>query len=307
MACLSPVTTSAGTFRCRHCLPCRRIKADELVNRALIESLAHDAVGVVCLTYSRPPPGGSLRPDHLREWKDDLQHAFAYHCSRDPVLGRLPPAERVTRSRLRIFANGEYSPSGRPHHHALIFGADVHTVRNGRSLLDLGSATWGRGMVHFGSGFTPAAASYCCGYIVKGHTRPGLDVLGDRHPEFSRSPQRPGLGVPGLVKLLPLLVGDRAAGSIFDDGGDLPPTVHLSGRNRHVGRFLLDKLRAELLGSPDRVRAFHESRALAGVRGLAEVEERMLDSLVGSPPLVSAVQSRRFGRAGKNYSRKSCC
>lgn len=308
MSCLNPLTVGSGTVWCRHCLPCRRVKAAGLVNRILIESLAHEAITVVCLTHATMPLGGSLDPLHLRKWMHDLRHAYTWACSRDSALGRLPPAERSRLSALRFFSNGEYSPSGRPHHHSLIYGADIRTVRNGRLFTDLVSSAWGHGMVHFGSGFTPAAASYAAGYVVKGHTKPGLDVLGDRYPEFSRSPQRPGLGVPGLAFLLRLLIGDRHAASIFEGGGDLPPTVHLAGRDRHVGQFLLDKLRAELLGSPDRVRAFHESRALAGVRGLDEVEERMLSSLVEdplcSPALVSPAYSRRVGSAGKSYSRK---
>lgn len=272
MACLKPVPMRGRWGPCSRCEACRRSRAAVAALRLEVEAFGHDAATMLTLTYARNPV--TLVPGDALVFRKRFRRLFEYHCLQDRELRGLPAAELARRSRLRFFTVGEYSPRGRPHLHVACFGADRSTVVNGRSLHELVQAAWGLGRTHPGRMWSPAVAGYLSGYIVKGFNVRGLDVLGDRVPEFSRWPQRPGLGVPGLHRLLPLLIGDRDGRAFVAAHGDVPSIVRLGDRDRVLGRFLLDRLRAFVGLSADEVRALKERVKLAES---GELLERALD------------------------------
>lgn len=219
------------------------------VSRLLIEGLAHERIDVCTLTYANEhlPEGGSLCAADMVGWRKRLR----FRCE---ALGR-----------LRFFVVGEYGGRfGRPHYHVVIFGADRRSFVNGQSFTSLVHASWARGSVDWSGGWCPAAAAYCCSYIVKGHNVAGHDALGGRVAEFALWPRAPGLGAPGLPVLLPELLGERDARSVVDADGELPFIADVSGRSGPVGSYLMGKMLRDFAGLSDgEVKALNERRMRA--------------------------------------------
>lgn len=268
LRCVKPVPFQGRTAPCSRCEPCRRLRAFFTISRLLVEGLAHEAIALVTLTYARKnlPPGGTLVPGHVREWARRLRRRFDHHS------GKV----------LRFFIVGEYGGKfGRPHYHVIVFGADLSTTVNGEKFLSVVRDCWGLGMVHIGDDWSDQAAGYVSGYVVKGHNVRGLDLLRGRHPEFSRWPQRPGLGVPGLAKL-PLILND----------GDVVPQFTHAGRSRPLGAFLLDKARLAAGLSPADIRALKDRAREAGrVEARSLYPDRLADLTGGDVASIDAALS----------------
>lgn len=218
---MKPVPYKGRSVACKRCEPCRRTRAFFLATRLLVEGLAHQSISMVTLTYApkHRPEGETLVPAHPREFQRRLRRRFDHHESKS----------------LRFFTVGEYGTKGRlrhPHYHLITFGADIGTTIDGASFASVVQSCWGLGDVHIGSDWSAKTAGYLAGYVVKGHNIKGLDLLRGRHPEFSRFPQRPGLGVPGLPFLNPELVD-----------GDVSHFVQVGNDHRLLGPYLIDKAR----------------------------------------------------------------
>lgn len=228
MACAKPIPYQGRTAPCSRCEPCRRTRAFITVSRLLVEGLAHSAISFLTLTYAKLPPGGSLVPDDAVRWAKRFRRALEY---------RNGPT-------VRLFVIGEYGGQfGRPHLHVVCYGANLATTIGQRSFADIVRDTWGHGDTYIGDDWSQETAGYVSGYIVKGHNVRGLDVLEGRHPEFSRWPTRPGLGVPGLRFLFPSILDGRDPRAVVQSEGDLPFMFDLHGRTRPLGSFLMSKAR----------------------------------------------------------------
>lgn len=284
MACSSPVLMRGRYAPCSRCEACRKARAFVAVSRLLIEAFAHERVDVCTLTYrdEQLPDGGSVSPSDVVGFRKRLRERFAHHCACDPGWKAGP--------RLRFFIVGEYGGRfGRPHCHAIIFGADRRCFVNGVAFTSLVHDAWGKGHVDWAGGWCAAAAGYCAGYIVKGHTVAGLDVLGGRHPEFALWPRAPGLGVPGLSVLLPMLIGERDARQVVDQAGELPFMAEIADRSRPIGGYLAGRLLRDFAGcSDEEVSALKERRMRAKSSALRDawLDEVLNQAVAGNPAFV---------------------
>jgi hypothetical protein len=268
VSCLKPVPFNGRYAPCSRCEPCRRSRAFVTVSRLLVEGLAHSSISFLTLTYAprHLPAGGSLFPSHVVSWARRFRRTFDYHSS----------------ARLRLFVVGEYGSAGaRPHYHVVCFGADLSTVVGGRSFSDVVRSSWRLGDVYIGDDWSESTAGYVSAYVAKGHNVAGLDVLRGRHPEFSRWPTRPGLGVPGLRFLLPSVLDGRDPRAVVQSDGDLPFMFELHGRTRPLGSFLMSKARQAAGLSSSEVAAL-KARAVEAARleARASYPDRVAD-LVG--------------------------
>lgn len=133
---------------------------------------------------------------------------------------------------FRFFGCGEYGDRfGRPHYHALLFGAEVsRDVRlpGGAYESEVVADCWKMGK-HYADEVTPASAAYCAGYVAKkfgavgrGEERavwdPESGELVEWQRPFARMSNRPGLGVPFLEKY----GRDLLRGFAVRDGRKLP-------------------------------------------------------------------------------------
>lgn len=156
---------------CGHCPSCLLNKRKEWAIRCACESKYHINNCFVTLTYDDAHNPGTLV-------KKDLQ--------------RFIKAIRNLGYQVRYFACGEFSPRGRPHYHAILFGwmpEDMkysHTSNSGEKIFtsDILSKCWTKG-ISCVQMFTPAAAGYVAGYTNKKY----LDERG-----FLLMSRRPGIG-----------------------------------------------------------------------------------------------------------------
>lgn len=210
-----------------------------------MEGLAHRHVSMLTLTYATPnlPLDESLCPADLA--------GFLKRLRRNYERARRWSAHNAP-AHLRFFAVGEYGGKfGRPHYHLIALGADRSTFVNGEPFSRLVRRSWGLGSTHLGGGWNANTAAYVSGYVAKGFNVAGNSALQGRHPEFSRWPTRPGLGVPGLPLILPQLLAGRDPRELVAAEGDLPSILNLGDRPRVLGGFLMGKVRLLAGLSPD--------------------------------------------------------
>lgn len=182
------------TVPCGHCLGCRTDQARGWAVRMVHEGDVNPPAWMVTLTY-RPekiPENGTLAP-------------------RDPTLF----VKRLRGSlseRFSYYLAGEYGDlSGRPHYHAVLFGArfldrDRITDRNGAPVFrsDSLEAAWKLGLCEF-TGLNYAAARYVAAYVRKKvrqkdhpeayvRVNPLTGELVDIEREYGRMSRRPAIG-----------------------------------------------------------------------------------------------------------------
>lgn len=203
--------------------------------RQFLEGLSHDENCFVTLTYADEhlPPGGQLEPRDVQLWLKKLRKA----C--DPT-------------RLRYFCVGEYGDeSYRPHYHLSVFGVSGTTLVNcpsGPGYFEQAVAeTWAKGVVHVAE-FSELSAQYVAGYVVKKLTNDKDPRLGNKHPEFSRMSNRPGIGAAAMAIVAKSL--RDGAGTVGEDAllpeGDVPRQLKLGRRGVPLGRYLVRRLRKEV-------------------------------------------------------------
>lgn len=212
---------------CGMCFGCKADRAREWAIRSYHESQLHRGNSFITLTYapSKLPPHGTLDPKDLRLFFKRL---------------------RKRGYTFRYFACGEYGDERlRPHYHACMFG--YLPERNGiaaksasghiQFVNDELTQAWGLGRVTF-TEFHSDAARYTAHYtskklksFAKDEVDPetGLKPYERKEPtgeiiqlvpEFQRSSNKPGLGIPWLKKnwreVFP-------ADSVVMDGREYPP------------------------------------------------------------------------------------
>lgn len=231
MPCERPFSRAGLQLPCGKCMPCRLARRRLWVTRQRLEATSHGDNCFVTLTYRDDalPDGYQLHPPDLRDFLKRLR-------------------ERVKPIRFRFFAVGEYGDaSQRPHYHLSVFGLSGHTDKAGSRYRYWGFAreiqlAWALGQT-FTVPFSDLTARYVAGYTVKKMTSKDDYRLGNRHPEFARMSNRPGLGVPAIRKLAGTIMstgfGMQANGSLMD----VPTTLTVGSEKLHLGRFLTNKLR----------------------------------------------------------------
>lgn len=194
MACYHPryLRERDIAVKCGRCVGCRLEYSRQWAVRCMHEASLYDANAFVTLTYrdEELPLRGSLAPG-------DLQLFFKRF------------RRKIEPQRVRFFAAGEYGAvSGRPHYHACLFGFDfpdkyLWTVRNKHPVYrsPMLEKLWDVGNSEIGS-VTFESAAYVARYIMKKSydEEDYWDVdeetgeVFERHPEFVRMSNRPGIG-----------------------------------------------------------------------------------------------------------------
>jgi len=186
---------------CGQCIGCRLDKARSWAMRLHLEGFDHKESCFLTLTYDEEnvPYGETLVTEDLRRFIKRLRNHFS-------------PA------RIRYYAVGEYGDDkGRPHYHAILFGADFHdrvvwrdrgdySIDTSRRLTSI----WKHGLATVQSNSIEAAA-YVSRYAVKKITGdkakqhyealdPETGEILQRLPEFARMSRNPGIGSKWLEK-----------------------------------------------------------------------------------------------------------
>jgi hypothetical protein len=232
----------------------------------MLESLGHPVSSFVTLTYSEEaaPAGGSLSPDHWREFSKGIGY--------------------------RYFGVGEYGErTARPHYHVVLFGADPLTAER------LATERWPYGFVHVGDAFSLSVARYVAAYTVKKMTRADDDRLEGRVPEFARMSRRPAIGKPGLSFLLRWLATPVGV-EWMATHRDVPNVIKVGKGIYPVGRTLIAWMR-ELCDIPADDPLRRESReADFRLVNMDEVAKAMRErKRYANYDVLKARQSRRIG------------
>lgn len=164
---------------CGRCTGCAKDNARDWALRCHLEWQQHDHAVFATLTYRDETLPPTLEPRHLQLWLKRTRWALG------------------TARSIRFFASGEYGEkNGRPHYHALLFGAR-HTDR------DVLDNAWGLGHVNVQKVNT-ARINYIAGYTQKKWTdraQAAVEQLDEStgeifryQPPFIRMSRRPGIG-----------------------------------------------------------------------------------------------------------------
>ena len=215
MQCSYPRVFNGFLTPCRECMACRINKKRLWTHRIMLESYMHKENLFLTLTYAPEhlPQDGSVSPRALQLFLKRLR-------------------DLVKPTRFRFFAVGEYGDDTfRPHYHLALFGLGARDA-------ELIQKAWPYGFIAIGD-INTATSSYVAGYCTKKMTSATDPRLGDKHPEFTRMSNRPGIGVPALNVLLQYMSPDRMA-------GDVPRVLRHGDKYYPLGRLLRDKLRKAL-------------------------------------------------------------
>lgn len=177
---------------CSQCIGCRLERSRQWATRCIHEATLHDRSCFVTLTYDQEhlPLDGGLDLEHWPKFAKRLRKRFGP---------------------FRYFQAGEYGDqTGRPHHHALIFGLDFRhdlvELRGGDPDLYRSPSlekVWGMGACIIGN-LTFESAAYVARYIIKkatGYTAEFQYLRWNEHgdtwwvqPEFATMSRNPGIG-----------------------------------------------------------------------------------------------------------------
>lgn len=210
----------------------------------LLESYLHPWTAFCTLTYSDDhlPPNGSLVPEHAKAFLRRLQY-------------RLNPLK------FRYFIVGEYGEeTWRPHYHAILFNVQCdpsHYERVNNKRMYAGSKdiweAWSMG----GTQTYPASKEliqYTAGYVTKKLTKEEderlcrVDQYGEKvwlAPEFARMSRKPGIGF-AAVSAIARSLNDGVGAALVAGLGDAPNELRVGSSRFSLGRYLRDKIAAEL-------------------------------------------------------------
>ncbi len=222
------------SYPCGQCTPCRVNRQRKWLCRLLCESCLHPSTPLfVTLTYRESPKclvdgnlRETLRPDDVTNWIKRLRRRVSGTSSgltsANPEL-----------SAVRYYLCGEYgTKSGRPHYHAILFGAtDL--------ILPLLEKTWSHGFVTVRLA-DAVNMSYTLKYVLKGIGE-AEDETSPLVPQFSRMSLRPPLGT-GYAKniakaFMPLMARDNSP-AMEDFLGRLPPVLNIAGKTLPLDRTM---------------------------------------------------------------------
>lgn len=237
--------------RCGKCIPCQAARRDEWAFRMCMESKGHLSSIFVTLTYS---------PENLPSDLSVSKKSFQDFMKRY--------RKAISPRQVRFYACGEYgTDSGRPHYHAIIFGAPES---------DLGplNKAWGLGFVSVFP-FSLASARYVAKYVIKADQK----VIKGREKPFALMSRKPGLGRNFVDSSIAQLAHReeqflQTNGSLVYDGQFFP-----------IPRYIKDKFAEEgfpitLEQNPDEVRVVpqrtDDEKAAAAERVRARIRQSRL-------------------------------
>lgn len=235
MLCKETVKSKGTVHPCGQCLFCRINLRREWVARLLLEAACHHSNQFITLTYadSQLPtaviPGTPTVRSVARHPAVALQPGTLSKTDFTRFLKRL----RKVRP-FRYFAVGEYGEKlGRPHYHALLFGADFTDEEL--------ALAWKHGHVHQGD-VNSASIQYCVSYLIKYKEK--KDELLDlrREPEFGVMSRNPGIGSYALGEIRK---GIFASPPLKNGTFLIPDTFRLGGKDHPMPRFLRRQLEDE--------------------------------------------------------------
>lgn len=243
MPCRRPFSSGPQQFGCGQCMPCRLARRRLWVTRQRLEATAHGDSSFITLTYDNPhlPDGLQLQPSDLRDWLKRFRARIS------PLL-------------VRFYAVGEYGEkSDRPHYHLSVFGVSGATVQSGSRFVHYGfandvQATWKLGQI-FAAPFSDLTARYVAGYTTKKMTNKDDSRLMGRHPEFGRMSNRPGLGVPAILKLASTLTEGGLGFQMKGNLRDVPTVLSVGREKLYLGRYLTHQLRTAVGMSDEEIQA----------------------------------------------------
>lgn len=255
-------------FPCGHCLSCLVNARRVWTARLILEAQCHEHSFMSTLTYEVEPNGRTVHKEHLSR----TMHRVRYYARQEGYS-------------VRFFGCGEYGEqSGRPHYHVLVFGlppgAEQLVDRAWAvGFSDLSGAR--PGFVHHGN-FSPDAAAYVCGYVVKKLTRAesprAAAILAGRNPEFALMSRNPGIGKLGIQSFVDAL--ETKAGAYYlATHRDVPTQFAVGSRMFPLARLLRHHLREYFFGDHRRPR---EAADLVGKEAYAK---KVADVAAALPPL----------------------
>lgn len=206
----------------------------------MLESYLHDKSSFVTLTYDEDhiPDGETLVPKDTQDWLKRFRKAIEPH-------------------RIRYFLVGEYGEeTQRPHYHAALFNyppCDYRELTQGSSRergccvsCDTIRDTWGKGRI-FNGLLEPHSAQYIAGYVTKKMTGKDDPRLFGRHPEFTRSSKRPGIG----ADFMHFVASEFMKFNLENTQVDVPSTLRHGPKELPLGRYLQKRLR-KLVGKDEK-------------------------------------------------------
>lgn len=133
---------------CGTCIGCKKSQSQAWALRCILELQDHNAATFTTLTYSPEHEPRTLQKRHLQLFQKRLR-------------------KKSTRT-IRVFASGEYGEkNGRPHYHAILFGASA--VEDANKI----QVAWNMGNAYTIPA-TPATIGYTAGYCAKKYNRARL-------------------------------------------------------------------------------------------------------------------------------------
>jgi hypothetical protein len=239
--CTHPYTGGPVPVGCGKCLPCRINKRRTLSHRLMLESYVHDANLFVTLTYNDAHLPSNLHLDPLapRLWLKRVRRALAPR-------------------KVRAFTVGEYGEkTGRAHYHVALFNTKFEDIMVLEDKWSDPKTKKPIGTIHCGD-ITAASANYIAGYVTKKMTNRDNFHLQmpiprrNRHPEFARYPNNPGLG-GGAMKIVADAIFKSKTAWMDVVRNDVPHTLRHGSNELPLGSYLRQVLRNEL-GVPDEIR-----------------------------------------------------
>lgn len=260
MLCSNPVNIGGdiGLVGCGQCIACRINKRREWTHRILLEASLYKDNTFVTLSYDDPSIPRvdlyhtNLVPKHLQDWLKRFRKFIEPH-------------------KVRYYAAGEYGDdTERAHFHLALFnfpncfrgttyGGDFKRIYSDHppgktyccSICDAVYRTWGKGAVVLGS-LSESSAQYIAGYVMKKMTRPDdlrlvTHVGVNRHPEFTRMSNRPGIGHDAMHDVASVVLEF----DLVESQGDVPSALRHGKRLMPLGRYLRKKLRLLATGTEE--------------------------------------------------------
>lgn len=203
----------------------------------MLEATQYQNNAFVTLTYADDPV--SLEPGHLRAFMKALR-------------------KRLEPTRIRFYGVGEYGEKNdRPHFHVALFNHPP-CRRPGRRYGEceckacspirhawVNEKSQQRGFI-VNLPLEIGSARYIARYVVKKMTRTDDPRLGNRHPEFARMSNRPGIGHGVLDKIAATITRYN----LLTPQGDVPVTLRHGTTQMPLGRYLRQQLRIKLKLNP---------------------------------------------------------
>lgn len=229
-------------FPCGQCLPCRMNKRRVWSHRIMLEAAQYEENAFITLTYSDDalPPNGSLSPEHLSGWLKRFRKV-------------------LSPKKIRFYGVGEYGElEGRPHYHVMVFGypACPYILQTLANKKQCGCAvclpvyqSWGHGRILCGT-VEPHSAQYVAGYVIKKMTSKDDPRLQNKHPEFSRQSNRPGIGYSAMHEVASTLMKLNLDSS----QPDVPSALRHGNKILPLGRYLVRSLR-KMVGKDEKTPA----------------------------------------------------